>query len=380
MATYVGKWDCPACGTQRIPGWKDGRTVERCPACGAPSTGKWYMDDRSMVIADAQEIARAKAKRAWKCGHCNHMNDADDQDCDACGNPRDAGTDDKQFVAREYAAFQQPTSGDDIIDADTENVTENPAAIGSAYSKSGLAKKKDFEERMRITRKRRWIFAGISAGVLTLIVLLLLWKKEVNVSVVGFEWQRTVEIENFGPVQETSWSSPPAGAYSISSQSEIHHYNTIVVSRDCHDETVTEVCGTIDNGNGTFSDRYCTSTQTVCHDVTREEPVYQTRYYYTIDRWHADHTEKAGAFDHKAFWPVFAQTVSSPGTWREGQRTESYWLHLLRDGGGKKERQSVEAERWNRTQMGQVLKGYKNVVFGYWMGLKNEPAPAAKPK
>jgi hypothetical protein len=33
----------------------------------------------------------------------------------------------------------------------------------------------------------------------------------------------------------------------------------------------------------------------------------------------------------------------------------------------------VDAERWNRSQQGQVLKGYKNVVFGYWMGLKKEP-------
>ena len=43
-------------------------------------------------------------------------------------------------------------------------------------------------------------------------------------------------------------------------------------------------------------------------------------------------------------------------------------------------RQKVEAQRWDRTKMGQVLKGYKNVVFGYWMGLKNEPLPPAKGK
>lgn len=380
MATYVGKWDCPACGTKRIPGWKDGRTVETCPACGAPTTGKWYMDDRNMVIASPEEVAKAKSKRAWKCGHCNHVNDAEDQECDACGNPRDVTTDDKQFVAREYGAFQQPTSSDDIIDGDQENLTDNPAEAAPAYSKSGLAKQKSFEERMRITRQRRWMFAGISAGVLALIVWLLLWKTEVNVSVVGFEWQREVEIESYGPVQESSWSSPPAGAYGITSQEEIHHYNTIVVSRDCHTETVQEVCGTIDNGNGTFSDRYCSTTQEVCHDVTRDEPVYQTRYYYTIDRWHYDHTEKAGAMDHKAYWPMFAQTTTAPGKYREGSKSEDYWLHLLRENGGKKERQSVDAERWNRTQMGQVLKGYKNVVFGYWMGLKKEPAQAAPKK
>jgi hypothetical protein len=370
MATYVGKWDCPTCGTQRIPGWKDGRTVERCPTCNGPSTGKWYMDNRDMVVP-AAELAGAKSKRAWKCGHCSHMNDAEDLYCDACGNPKDVSTDDQQLVSREYKPFQQPQSGEDVEAARMENLTDSPSKDTNAYSKSGRAQQSVFDAKMQIIRKRRWVVAGAGVAVIGLILLLLLWKKEVPVTVVGFSWERSIDIEFFGPVQESSWGSAPSGAYNVSSSEEIHHYNTIVIGRDCHTETTTEVCGTVDNGNGTFSDQYCTSNHEVCVDRTREEPVYETRYYYTIDRWHFDHTETVTAKDHNAYWPVFQQTRSSPSTWREGVKREKYAIHLLREK-GIIQIQEVPAERWLRTKDRQQLIGYKNVVFGYWIGIEKE--------
>lgn len=370
MATYVGKWDCPVCGTKRIPGWKDGRTVERCPACNAPSTGKWYLDDREMAIGNPEEVAKAKTKRNWKCGHCGHMNDAEDQECDACGNPKDAESDDNQLIAREYDGLKQPKTGEDVEDIATQEMGEGTAETEKGYSKSGRAERAAYEVKAKLMRKRKWIVAGVGLGLVAFVIFLLMWKKEVEVKVVGFAWERKVDIENYGPIQESSWSSPPSGAYSISSQSEIHHYNTVVIDRRCHTETSTEVCGTTDNGNGTFTDRYCTTEHEVCEDITREEPVYQTRYYYTIDRWHFDHTEQAKGDNKNAYWPVFSQTKTSPSVWREGKKGEEYWLKLLRED-NTIESQDVPFERWNKTKDRQVLLGYKNVVFGYWMGLKD---------
>jgi hypothetical protein len=369
MATYVGKWDCPQCGTKRIPGWQDGHTVETCPACGGPSTGKWYLDDRSMVIASPEEVAKAKAKRAWKCGHCGKVNDGADPDCDACGNPRDSTSEDQQFIAREYDPRDTPQSHDDIESPSTESPTDNPAATEQGYSRQ-TRERLAAEEAARKKRRRKIIRIGaIVAASIALVVFALTWKKQVPVTVVGFSWERTVDIEAYGPHQESSWDSPPSGAYSITSRTEIHHYDTRVVGRDCHTETHSVVCGTIDNGNGTFSDRYCDETEEVCTDITEQDPVYATKYYYTIDRWGFDHTEKATADDHDPKWPTYAGTRTNPNKYREGKKKETYNVKLLRKS-GKRDVSTVPQQRWNALKPGQQLTGYQNVIFGYWMGLK----------
>jgi hypothetical protein len=210
---------------------------------------------------------------------------------------------------------------------------------------------------------------GIALFGLISLIFVLLWKREIPVMVTGFSWERTVAIEAYGPHSESSWNSPPSGAYSISTATEVHHYNTIVVGRDCHTETHSVVCGTTDNGNGTFSDRYCDESEEVCEDRTVQEPVYATKYYYTIDRWGFDHTEKAAASDHQPSWPSYAYTISNPQKYREGSKTETYTVKTMRKS-GREDRTEIPLARWNALKAGQYLKGYKNAVFGYWMGLK----------
>lgn len=368
MGTYVGKWDCPRCGTKRIPGWENGRTVEICPACGGPTTGKWYLDSRDMEVGNPEEVAKARSKRAWKCGHCAMVNDGSDDVCDACGNPRDASTDDQQFIAREYDPSDVPQNDADVEAPNTEAVNSNPAATEQGFSRPGRERMAAAEETRKRNLRKRWKIGGIIAGVLALIIFLLTWKKEIPVLVTGFSWERSVDIEVYGPHSESCWDSPPAGAYNVSSALEVHHYNTIVVGRDCHTETHSVVCGTEDNGNGTFTDRYCDETEEVCTDRTVQEPVYATKYYYTIDRWGFDHKEEAKADDHEPHWPSYAGTKTNPGKYREGARSETYRIKTMRNSGAV-DLTKVEYDRWKATRPGQSLKGYKNMVFGYWMGL-----------
>jgi hypothetical protein len=370
MGTYVGKWDCPLCGTKRIPGWKDGRTVELCPACGGPTTGKWYLDNRDMVIADAAEIAEAKSKRAWKCGHCGKVNDGKDHDCDACGNARDASTDDQQFISREYAPENVPATSEDTEDPNVESVTDRPAETQEGFSRSSR-ERISAEAEFKRKRRLKWLkIGGIALGGVLFILFLLLWKKEIPVTVVGFSWERTVDIEVYGPHSESSWSTPPSGAYGVSTSWEIHHYNTVVVGRECHTETRSVVCGTTDNGNGTFSDRYCDETSEVCEDQTVQEPVYATKYYYTIDRWGFDHTEKAGQPNHEPYWPTYAATQSQADKYREAAKGETYTVKVMRTS-GKLNSSTVPLARWQAMRGGQQLTGYRNMLFGYWMGLKD---------
>ena len=369
MGTYVGKWDCPQCGTKRIPGWLNGRTVEVCPACGGPTTGKWYLDERDMVIADAAEVEKAKSKRAWKCGHCGKVNDAEDHDCDACGNPKDTASSDQQFIARDYDPRDTPQSQDEVEAPETEAPTSNPAANRPGVSDRTHDRLLAEEAERKRKRNKRLKIAGIVVGSIALLIFLLTWRTSIPVTVTGFSWERVVEIEAYGPHQESSWDSPPPGAYSISSQTEIHHYNTIVIGQDCHTETHRVVCGTTDNGNGTFTDQYCDESEEVCVDRTREEPVYATKYYYTIDRWGHDHDESAKADDQKPHWPSYLGTKTQPQKYREGKHEETYTVKLARKS-GRAESEKLPQQRWNALKIGQQLTGYKNVIFGYWMGLK----------
>lgn len=205
MATYVGKWDCSACGTKRIPGWKDGRTVERCPACGAPSTKKWYLDDRSMVLADPTEVAKAKSKRAWTCGHCDHVNDADDTECDACSNPRDFTSDDTQLVARRYQGTNAPKSAKEVADLIEEDHTDQPAAQVDAEIKwpKGYPGGDPQKEKKSKRRKLGLILGGVGTLLLALTISFFI-RTETEVEVTGFAWERTVSIEDYAARSHSS--------------------------------------------------------------------------------------------------------------------------------------------------------------------------------
>ena len=366
MTTYVGKWDCLACGTKRIPGWKDGRTVERCPICNFPCTKKWYLDDRSMVIGNLQEAAKAKSKRAWTCGHCASVNDADDLVCDACGNPRDAVSDDKVTRDRLYAPGHVPTTGAEVPGVKEVKIGsehDRPTVDGNnghtwrcrrcgIYNQSYQTRCKGcdlpkserktwqsddlVESRGKKSKKQNLKTFG-SAGIILLILSGFL-PETVNVEVIGFSWERQVSIEDYAERSRSDWYSAPHGAYNISSREEIHHYDKVFSHRKCH--TKKYVCGTRDNGNGTFSDKHCTRES--CTDVYDDVPVHATKYYYNIMGWEHHHYETTSGEDHSPYWGTDKRTATKPNSWREGRRLDTYYTHVT-EANGKERKREMEA-------------------------------------
>lgn len=325
-----------------------------------------------MVLGDPAEVAAARRKRAWVCGHCDHTNDADDTECDACGNPRSDASDDQRVIAREYAVGDAPRQEAHVPEVLYEGVEGgvSDAVQSERRETEGERRRREAREAAERKRKRKLLFIF---GGFVLAVVLVAWmfslKKEVNFQVNGFAWQREVRIQKYGPQKYSSWDSPPTGAYSVSSRQEVHHYDQIFEGRECHNETRSYKCGTVDNGNGTFSDKYCSENVEVCNDKYRDEPVYATKYYYTIDEWAYHHTEKAGADDHVAKWPTDKRVNSAPNTWREGAREGRYFLDVeLKQ--GKPHRDEVTEARWNQTQKGDIVKGWVHPWFGYFRGLK----------
>jgi hypothetical protein len=336
------------------------------------------MDDRSMVIADPEEVRKAKSKRAWVCGHCNHTNDADDTSCDSCGNPRSTESGDKRVVSRRYGPDGAPRSQEEVPEVAYEGVDgQSSRPIESVRNMQEEERRLwEAEQAKKKARRKRSIriLVGIGLGIAAIIWIFSL-KKEVDFKVSGFAWEREVRIEKFGPHDYSSWDYPPAGAYSISSQREVHHYDRIYEGRECHTESRSYVCGQIDNGNGTFSDQYCTENVEVCEDKYREEPVYATKYYYTIDEWGYSHKETAKAENKDPHWPRDPRTQSQPSVWREGGKTGRYYLDVQRKENSP-HRDEVSLQVWQKTEAGDVVKGYIHPWFGYFKGLRKDESPS----
>lgn len=329
------------------------------------------MDDRSMVLADPAEITKARLKRAWVCGHCDHTNDGDDLDCDSCGNPRDFSSGDEKVIARDYEAYGAPTSTEDVPDVLYESV-DNPNADAVKSQTNSQRDAWLAQQAAEKGRKRRLlkIFGGIALGIIAIIWIFSL-KKEVDFKVTGFAWERAVHIDKYGPQQYSSWDYPPSGSYGISSAQEVHHYDQIYEGTECHTESRSYVCGQTDNGNGTFSDQYCSENVEVCEEKYRDEPVYATKYYYTIDEWAFHHKEEAEANDKNPHWPSDPRTSSDPNIWREGAHIGQYYLDVEIKPGSP-HRDEVSFATWNATEAGDLVRGYVHPWFGYFKGLKGE--------
>jgi hypothetical protein len=159
------------------------------------------------------------------------------------------------------------------------------------------------------------------------------------VTVEGFSWERTVDIEEYRTLTEEDWSVPSGGRI-INESREIHHYDDVLegyetrtreVSERVQVGTETYTCGRTSQGNGYYRDRECTRpryenrtrTETYEEPVYRQEPVYRTRYTYEIDRWEPDRTAEAADDDHDPHWPDFTLDDKE----REAGRDETYVVH-----------------------------------------------------
>ncbi len=302
-----GYWDCEHCGTKGIDG-----LVDICPSCGS-GKGKnvrYYM--KSVEEVSDQELEAAGISKEendgkhveWICAYCGSLNNYRDTVCVHCGADReekeqDYGGDTAQTMYRKEkdgtlhaAAVQKPVREETYVT--TEDVKE-PAKPSSG----GMM---------------RWLLPLVAIlGILAF----LLWPHTTAEAISGFLWQRTVTVEELQTFSESGWSAP-ANARVTSARNELYgyrdvldHYRTVYVDRTRqvidHYDTSYEYT---DNGNGTFSEhevrtpvyRTETYTEPVQEPVYRKEPIYQTKYYYDIDRWVAVRQYETKGSDHDPYW------------------------------------------------------------------------------
>jgi len=361
MSVYVGRWDCPTCGTKAIAG-----PETRCPNCGSsrPKNVRFYLPEDAEMVDDEARIKEARAGADWICGHCGTQNKAADTACKACGNERDESSQDVALSEREYGLDELPT--------------------GSFAPKRSVH---PLEEQQKRPKKRR---AGIRFILLIGLVLFGGWMllksfpKTVEVTVSSFEWKRSFQLEHYETVGKEAWSVPN-GAFDVSSFRAIKSYKQVLRGYETKTRTKrvqvgTEryVCGKVDKGNGYFVDKYCTRAVYENRQETYEEPVYDqvpvyaTKYKFKVKEWVSRKSNllTSSGKNQEAKWPTDVR-LNSPKEWRSGQKKGNYYLTVKEDN-GTAHREEVSYDYWQKLKKGQRIKAKKAYVIGTWYGLERK--------
>ncbi len=356
MSVYVGRWDCNRCGHQGILGPKT-----ECPNCGSdrPKEVQFYVAEAPKAVREDSIVQQAKAGVDWRCAYCGQNNAATTTICKDCGHTR-AETD-ATLAVRDYYTGDVPTTG----------------------------KKKRREELATAPPLRKKLLNKKGCGIIALIALVVVGlivylgrSKEIVVTVEGFRWERQIATEQERLVEEEAWSLPSQGTL-IRSFRDIHHYDKILShyetrTRSKQRATGTEqyVCGKRDLGNGYFEDKYCDRTIYETYEenyeepVYRQEPVYRTKYRYSIYRWQKAPPLTAQGQDHDPQWPNTNAVDQDPRR-RPTQKTGTYSI-TVRDEKGAQHEHALSFEQWQALEKGRELKAKRGASTGEYRGLSEE--------
>ena len=369
-------WDCPYCGSM-IQG-----KHRECPHCAAPIPNNVrYMppDDPRVIRAlkeekvilneDAEihvdekgirsEVVKKEEERTgenWLCDSCGAQNPATVPTCIGCGAPKGGKT---YFNQTENWKREQGTPRMEPVSMPVRpNIQIRPALNPFAIFRSKL-------------------FKLLLAAVILIPLLMWLFKPvERKAEVVGFRWERSIAVEKFTLSHESGWSTP-SGARVTKTSEEIHHYDQVV---DHYETKTRQVAHQVldgydtsykDLGNGqgevVQTPRYRTeyTTETYQEPVYRSVPVYQTKYYYDIDKWVHDTDLRTSGAGQEPYWQEtdIPASVSNPsyGDRRQGARTEHYYVSL-KDQDNEKYETEFKYSEWQGLSIGDKLS-YQSFRF-----------------
>lgn len=306
------EWICPNCKT-RNPG-----LTKTCQSCGAPQPADVEFQSKAdeKLIEDQAKIEQAKKGPDIHCGFCGARNPADAVICSQCGGDIKEGK--KRQAGKVMGEFQ---SGTETKTKCPNCSTENPANA-QICSKCG-APLNATEKPQATPRKGMSLGCLIALGVVGLLVIIGIIslistaakKSDLVGSLAAADWERVIQVEEYGPVQKEDWQDQiPSNAQigSCSDRSRGFSDNPTANSQ--------EVCGepyTVDKGNGVAE---------VVQDCQYE--VFDSYCDYSVEEWHTGESLRAQGSGTAAQWPALNLTSQQ----REGSRLEEYVLRFSADG------------------------------------------------
>lgn len=335
------EWTCPNCKT-RNPG-----LTKTCQSCGSPQPADVAFQSKAdqQLVEDAEKIKQAEKGPDIHCGFCGARNAADAVICTQCGGDLKEG---KKRQAGQVVGGFQAGEGSKTLCPNCK--TENPANA-QICAKCGAplnAAVKPEEPAKKGLSLGCLIALGI-AGLLVIIGIITLIsigakKTDLVGSLSGANWERTIAVEQYGPVQKDDWQDQvPSNAVMGSCSDRVRE------TSDSPSGNSVEVCGapyTVDKGNGVAE---------VVQDCKYE--IYDSYCSYTIDEWNSGTDQVAQGSGLSVYWPDFSPDT----THRERSRSERYTLHFNANG----KDYSYETSDYQLYQQAQPGSRWKLTVNGF---------------
>lgn len=400
--TVEGYWDCQYCGRTGIRG-----RFKSCPGCGhgRDASVRFYTKEIDEAHAISREEFERQSSEADKNSRSDSANYTTAHEAEASesslfsraegegrGDDRDAT--DKSDWYCDFCDSYNPTSakfcrncGAAREDTSGETYEQRMGAVARTYdSKGNLVSERDLSKRTKKEEKPaqqvqpqaqaskgsipKLAIIGIAAVAIIALLVAILMPKTRKIEVASFDWERTIAIEQLQTVDESDWELP-ANARLDHKTNEISGYNHLLdhyeeVPYDVQEEVLDhyETYTTqVDNGDGTFDVEehkepvYRTETRTEYREepVYIDVPIYNTKYYYQIERWVHVRDVTTSGDDHEPEWGEVE--LSGPtgeygtGEEREGERTGTYGVT---DTKGK--RYTADEDFWTTLELGQKIE------------------------
>lgn len=302
-------WRCANCGSENLG------SNRFCTSCGnlQPQNVDFHQGSKQQLLKDAEKLNQAKAGADTYCGSCGTRNPANASKCSQCGSDLLGGAK-RSSAGRVVGAFSEGEAeqikcpncatlnpgtrlkcqncGTSLKHGEARKQASAAAPVGGAPNRTALA-----------------IGAGVVLLLCAAVYFLFIRTQQVTGVVVAANWQRSVAIEAFGPVELEDWRSEvPASASNVSCSQEL----SSVESQQPSSGNYEEVCGTpynVETGSGYAE---------VVQDC--EYRVYEDYCTYSVDQWVAVSTVELEGFGLSPDSP----DVSLASNQRLGAETESY--------------------------------------------------------
>ena len=394
----MGFWDCPYCGTRKIQG-----TYKDCPHCDTPRdySVEFYMDE---VIYLDEEEAKLKGKGAdWHCAYCDSLESVLNSTCQHCGATREESSKNyfqiqekkRQKEAKERAekytsSRREQDSEYEVVDnnyfdSSIDYVSEERDNFNSSYeSHQSSYGSDDRYEVKQYNYEKSNIFSNIVSflsshigsilfgllGIATIVGFIwLLIPKPKTIEVTQISWENNIRIESYETVDESGWSVPSGGRIQYT-KDEIHHYDSVFSHYETKTRTYTvQEFSHYDteyyysnNGDGTFTEhtrqtpvyKTVTKTETYQDPVYEQVPVYQTKYYYEIDKWIYKRSVETSGIGRDLYW---GEVILDDNERENGRNTNYYILGFETKDKEKEIKQySASEEIWKLLNAGDIVK------------------------
>ena len=167
----------------------------------------------------------------------------------------------------------------------------------------------------------------------------------------SLEWTAIAEIQEWKTCDESGWEVPE-GAVVYKEQEEVKFYKIVGYETKSRTEEYQEKVGYY---LPTWRPKYETRTRTISYQEPIKEPVYATKYYYTIERWvHTKNAQLGHGYNKDCSYDEYVCAENERVDCVE--ETYTVWFKV----GDHWQGCYVEKEHWESLQVGQEIAVEKN--------------------